>query len=177
MEIWKPVIGFEGSYEVSQLGNVRSIDRKRTYKDGRVACFKGKALKPVLNGDGYLQVQLNMAQKTKTMRVHRMVAEAFIPNDGNLPEVNHKDENKLNNSVRNLEWCDHLYNSRYGTRGERISRRHSHTVVAYLPGDPGAAMCFDSMKTAATHFRVSHETIRQAIKYGWKCRGHILVRG
>lgn len=108
LEIWKPVVGFESIYEVSNFGNVRVIKTK-------------KLRKLQLNYKGYLVVILFNGKFRKTFSAHRLVAEAFIPNPLNLPQINHRDENKLNNYVDNLEWCDAKYNSNYGSRNNRIS--------------------------------------------------------
>ena len=107
-EYWKSVVGYEGLYMVSNWGRVKSI------KFG-----KERILKPVTNSSGYLLVGLYKNNIEKKYSVHRLVAEAFIPNPYNLPQVNHKDENKQNNVVSNLEWCTHEYNNTYGTRIER----------------------------------------------------------
>ena len=110
-EIWKPVVGYEGLYEVSSLGRVRSLDRY----DGRNHFIKGRILKLNDGGRGYLDVQLCSNGKVKHHLVHRMVAESFIQNPDNLPQVNHRDENPSNDNVDNLEWCDAKYNINYGT--------------------------------------------------------------
>lgn len=115
-EIWKPVVGYEGLYEVSSLGRVRSLDRY----DRMNHFWKGRILKLCTDGAGYLMVGLCSNSKVKTYKVHRLVAQAFIPNPDNLPEVNHIDEDKRNNRVDNLEMCDGKYNSNYGTRKDRI---------------------------------------------------------
>lgn len=112
-EIWKPVVGFEGLYEVSCLGRVRSLDKIVRYSRGidNFARRKGKLLSPKVANTGYHEVVLighNGSRNNK--RVHRLVAEAFIPNPNNYPIINHKDENKLNNLVSNLEWCTVRYN-------------------------------------------------------------------
>ena len=119
-EIWKPVKDFEGYYEVSNLGRVRSIDR--VIYDTIRKCdrlLKGKVLTIRDNGHGYKSVMLCVNHKIYHRYVHRLVAEAFIDNSGNYPYVNHKDENKWNNSSDNLEWCDGSYNNNYGTRTQR----------------------------------------------------------
>lgn len=124
-EEWRAIKGYEGLYEVSNLGRVRSLDRMyyKHYKDGRVIRTKlrGRILKPTINnnGAGYYMVSLVYKNVYVTRTVHRLVAIAFIPNPDNLPEVNHKDENTRNNCVDNLEWCTRLYNARYGTGIER----------------------------------------------------------
>ena len=119
-EIWKPVIGYEGLYEVSNLGRVRSVDRLVNYSNGQIHLHKGRILSPgVTDKLGYLQVALCNNGKIKHKMVYRLVAEAFIPNPDNLPQVNHKDENAFNNCVDNLEWCTIEYNINYGTRTQK----------------------------------------------------------
>ena len=117
---WRPIEGYEGLYEVSNTGQVRSFDRYVKYSNGRIHLHKGKVLSPSIRYDGYLVVLLSYNGKHKMFSVHRLVAEAFIPNPDNLPQVNHKDEDKTNNSVENLEWCDNKYNMNYGTRKRRV---------------------------------------------------------
>jgi hypothetical protein len=106
-------------YEVSNLGRVRSLDRVYTqlYPNGKeqLRHIKGSILKFETNNTGYLAIQLYDRGKRKRYLVHRLVAEAFIPNPNNLPEVNHKDECKTNNRADNLEWCNGKYNSNFGT--------------------------------------------------------------
>ena len=119
-EIWKPVKGFEGYYEVSNLGRVRSVDRLVKYSNGQIHLHKGRILSPgLVHKLGYLQVALCNNGKIKHKMVYRLVAEAFIPNPDNLPQVNHKDENAFNNCVENLEWCTIEYNINYGTRTQK----------------------------------------------------------
>ena len=120
MENWKQINGFEGYYEVSNLGRVRSIDR--VVVDNVRNCerlLKGKILIQRDNGSGYKGVQFCKEHKLYNKYVHRLVAEAFIPNQDDLPQVNHKDEDKSNNRVDNLEWCTSFYNNEYGTRKKR----------------------------------------------------------
>ena len=107
-EIWKDIKGYEGLYQVSNLGNVRSMDR--ITRDGRK--IKGKNIKPHTNGNSrYLRVALCNNGKIKYENIHRLVAKAFIPNPENKPEVNHKDENPSNNFIDNLEWMTSKENS------------------------------------------------------------------
>ena len=119
-EIWCPIKGYEGLYGVSDQGRVRSLKfgKERILKQGRA-------------GGGYLQVGLRKNRERKMCYVHRIVAQTFIPNPDNLPEVNHIDENKENNSVQNLEWCDRKYNINYGTRNQRQSEKLSKPILQY----------------------------------------------
>lgn len=114
-EIWKDIEGYEGLYQVSNLGRVRSFDR--IDRLGRLR--PGVILRPLMNTYGYIQVSFCKEGKEKKLQVHRLVAQAFIPNPEGLPQINHKDENPKNNRVDNLEWCDGKYNCNYGTRNER----------------------------------------------------------
>ena len=137
-EIWKDIKGFEGRYQVSNLGRVRSLDfvqiGRNQFGYSYEVIRKGRVLKPKISVWGYNRVSLSINRKISYRSIHRLVAMAFIPNPDNLPEVNHKDENKLNNVVcfnpdgsidtehTNLEWCTGLYNLRYGTRVERMQK-------------------------------------------------------
>ena len=118
-EIWRPIEGYEGLYEVSNTGRVRSVDRYVKTCYGSYRLYKGKVLSLVITSYGYFVVSLHFNGKQNTIKVHRIVAQAFIPNPDNLPEVNHKDEVKTNNNVDNLEWCDSKYNNSYGSKIER----------------------------------------------------------
>lgn len=118
-EIWKSINGFEGLYEVSNFGNVRSVDRLVNHHKGGKSLRKGKILNPSI-GNGYYGVILSKEGHIKRMAIHRLVAEAFIPNPNNLPQINHKDEDKLNNIYTNLEWCDCKYNINYGSSLDKM---------------------------------------------------------
>lgn len=121
-EIWKDIKNYEGLYQVSNLGNVRSLNRivSCNIKNNNKAIKKGKILKPNKKRNGYLQVCLLNKQKRKYCNIHRLVAETFIPNLNHLSQVNHIDENKDNNCVDNLEWCSPKYNCNFGTRNSKI---------------------------------------------------------
>ena len=112
-EEWKDVVGYEGLYAISTLGNIKSLLRRtNALKQGK-RLLKEKYMSPVCNRYGYLYLNLWKNKKRQTVTIHRLVAETFVPNLQNLPMVNHKDGNKTNNCVTNLEWCDQSYNERH----------------------------------------------------------------
>ena len=100
-EVWKDLKGYEKYYSVSNMGRIKSKSRIIIKSNGVKVNYEGKILSPIVNSDGYLQFKLYTDNGYKTTRLHRAIAETFIPNPDNLPEVNHKDENKLNNNVEN----------------------------------------------------------------------------
>lgn len=114
-EIWKTIECYE-NYMVSNFGRVKSLNYKRTGKEGIIGIHKDKK--------GYIIFRLFKNGISQQHKAHRLVAQTFIPNPQNLPCVNHKDENKQNNCVSNLEWCDVKYNNNYGTRNKKISKSH-----------------------------------------------------
>ncbi len=126
-EIWKDIKGYEGLYQVSNLGKVKRLSRIMIDSLGRKINISEKILKPsfTTKNNGYYLVKLTKNKKSKMYLLHVLVAKNFIPNPLGLPQVNHKDENKLNNSLNNLEWCTVKYNNNYGTKRERLSKNHS----------------------------------------------------
>ena len=118
MNLMKDVVGYEGLYAVTSCGKVYSYKSK-------------KFLKPGVYKKGYLFVNLWKDGGYKSKQIHRLVAEAYIPNPDNLPQINHKDENKTNNCLQNLEWCTSKYNNNYGTRNERRSDKLKKPIIQY----------------------------------------------
>lgn len=110
-EIWKDVIGFEGYYQVSNLGKVRSLDRIVEHTYSKKLTLKGVEMKPQINFGGYCQVRLCKDNNTRGYVIHRLVAQAFIPNPDNKPQVNHINGIKTDNRVENLEWVTHRENA------------------------------------------------------------------
>ena len=116
-EIWKPVVWYEGLYEVSSLGNMRSLNYKLTWNT--------KILKPYKNIDGYMRLSL-WSRKQKCVHIHRVVSESFISNPENKPQVNHKNWIKNDNRVENLEWCTAMENIRHGRKLWLIKNHNNH---------------------------------------------------
>ena len=122
-EIYRDIKGYEGLYQVSNLGNVKSLNYNNTNKE--------KVLQLCAHEKGYLYVGLYKNGKRKSYIVHRLVAETFLNNPDNLPEINHKDENKTNNCVDNLEWCTTKYNINYGIHNEKMAKKLSKPINQY----------------------------------------------
>lgn len=141
-EEWRPIPGYVGKYEVSNYGRVKSYkwQKERILLHGK-------------NNMGYYYVTLCKDSKKKSCTIHRLVAEAFIPNPSNLAEVNHKDERKENNYVENLEWCNRDYNLAYGTRCQRISEKNSKPILQ-LDKEGNVIKAWPSMSRAAESFGV-----------------------
>lgn len=156
-EIWKPVPGYEGYYEISNTGKVRSLTRTITDSLGKTRIYPGKILTQK-NVKGYYKLQLSKDGTRKEYFVHRLLAEAFIPNPDNLPAVNHKDENKQNNNIDNLEWCTVEYNNRYGTKNERCSQTKSKPVIMCDKNTQKPIKEFPSVKIAADELGISQSS-------------------
>ena len=122
-EVWKDIKGYEGRYQVSNMGRVKSLRRTTIGRNGSKRTVRERILKPRANSSGYLQARLCKGSgKVKTFKVHRLVCEAFHENPVNKPCVNHIDENKTNNTASNLEWCTIKENNNHGTRTTRTSK-------------------------------------------------------
>lgn len=128
MEQWKNI---NSNYQVSNYGNVRGVDRYVMCRNGHTRLQKGIILKQRLNKKtGYMQVLLNYGKGIKKMfNIHRLVAEAFIPNPNKYIEINHKDCDKTNNVVSNLEWCDRSYNFNYADANEKRGKTHKRKII------------------------------------------------
>jgi len=168
-ETWKDVIGFEGFYQVSNYGRVKSIDRTQTVTwNGKKVSkqLRGRIIAQSRQNGGYVIANLSANSRRREMTIHRMVAMAFIDNPQNLKEVNHKDGNKNNNTVWNLEWCDRSENLRHrvrvlGQKGNSVPVRCIDTGKVY-----------SSIKAAAKATGVSTAAINVALKKGYRCGGY-----
>ena len=171
-EIWKDVVGSEGLYEVSNLGNVRSCDRTVQHKNGKVQQVYGRIMSTYSIG-GYLHVKLSKDGHSKSTLLHRIVAEAFISNDSNLPQVNHIDCNKLNNNVSNLEWCTAKENTYHAYRNGLIPKMMVPIYAENL--ETGEILEFDSVYSFARSYNVSsamlhlqHQTLVSGFRLRYK---------
>ena len=151
-EIWKDIKGYEGKYQVSNLGRVKSLNYRRTGKEGFIKMYDNK--------NGYLYVNLN----GKFCRVHRLVADTFIENPNKLTDVNHIDENKYNNCVNNLEWMSHKDNVNYGNcinkRRKVMTDKKGIKIYQYTK-DCEFIKEYCSMHEAARQTGITCEGIRQ----------------
>lgn len=136
MEQWLPIVGYEGYYEVSDRGRVRSLDREVVYTDGRVYWYRGKILKCNVNKtNGALMVHLYKGCNRQAHTVHRLVLNAFCPTSNNSLEVNHKNGNRADNSLNNLEWCTRQENMKHGFETGLINNtgtNHGNNVYSDL---------------------------------------------
>ena len=153
-DIWKDVSGYEGLYQVSCSGLIRSIDKiinGCNYKPRRII---GKILTPYISLNGYLTITLSKNNVLKNHRLHRIIAKAFLSNPQNLPEINHKNENKRDNNITNLEWCTKLYNIRYGNGISKRSKLNTNQVFSILKDGR-------TLKEIAKDYNVHFTTISQ----------------
>ena len=135
-EEWRDVKGYEGLYQVSSMGRVKSLERKLPHWRGGERTVKECILKPGMDKGGYLRVVLCAGGKTRMFLVHRLVCEAFHENPDNKPQVNHINEIKTDNRACNLEWCTRKQNINHGSRTERVAKARSKPVGQYtLDGD------------------------------------------
>lgn len=147
-EIWKDIEGYEGLYQVSNLGRVKSLPRNTNnqYKNGLVK-------KNIVRGKGYYYVNL-YNKSTKLFTIHKLVAEAFIPNPNNLPCVNHIDGNKLNNKIDNLEWCSYSNNEIHAYNNDLKAPIFKKVNQYDLNGN--FIKTWNSIKEAQTFFKTTH---------------------
>lgn len=166
METWKSVVGYEGLYEVSDLGRVKSLWYGRE-----------RILKPGKSNKGYLYVVLCKDGETKkTLHIHRLVAEAFIPNPNNLETVNHKDEVKTNNVATNLEWLSMKDNDNYGTRNNRVAEAKSKQVRMFNKSTGELLATFPSTVEAGRVTGIVQQNISKCCNGGRKSAGGYVWR-
>jgi NUMOD4 motif/HNH endonuclease len=175
-ESWKPVLGYEGRYEVSSYGRVKVLSRIVTRQSGAYA-MKAKLFKLVMSrNEGYFKVSFQVNMARRTFWVHRLVATAFLPNPHNLPCVNHKDGNKTNNHTSNLEWCTYkeniahglltgIYNYEKMKECLAMSNMNKKSVLQFDISGQNYIRTWESAASAARHLGVNFRGISSS------CRG------
>lgn len=172
-EVWKDVKGYEGLYQVSNIGRVKSLPRLQVCRFPRIT--HERILNWCIEQSGYASVRLyDKGGKPKRIKVHRLVAENFIENPNIYPCINHKDENKLNNKAENLEWCTSKYNTNYGSAIEKsaigrrkiiIAENEKTKEILTFVGGTEAAKYFNTHKSYI--WRICKKEII-ALGYKWK---------
>lgn len=169
-EVWKDIPNYEGLYQVSNLGRVKSFRRSTNHR------YESEyILKPLHANNGYCQVTLYDNTIRHKFLIHRLVAQAFIPNPENLPQVNHKDENPYNNAASNLEWCTNEYNNAYGTAKIRMADTKSHPIEQ-LTIDGKVIAIYRSVRIACEMIGVTKSSLGHAIRNGTNCKGYFWRR-
>lgn len=165
-EVWKDIPGYEGLYQASTYGRVKSMEKYRTVnRFGGLQLLPEKILIPSPNKKGYLHLSLCNSDGKSTRRVHKLICSTFLPHfNKEHTQINHKNEDKTDNRVENLEWCTATYNNNYGSRNERASRASSKSIARYdLNGN--YIDCYSSAKEIEEVFGFCKEGIRAC------CRG------
>lgn len=185
-EIWKDIKGYEGLYQVSNTGKVKSLN-KIIHKNNKTVNKKEKILKPI-KSNKYLQVVLYNNKKTKKFYIHRLVAEAFIKNYNKYPCINHKDENPANNNVENLEYCTQKYNNNYGNHNLKLketkTKKYGKKINQY-DLDGNFIKTWNSIREAEKELNISNANICKCLKdkkycksaggYKWKYKNEYMV--
>lgn len=160
-EIWKDVVDYEGLYKVSSFGRVKRVESKvkTCLKNlNGVKIVKERIKTPIIINK-YYSVHLCKEGKTQQCRIHRLVAKAFIPNPKNFPQINHKDENKLNNRVENLEWCSSKYNQNYGSRSYKRIHSNTKEIAKINPNTMEVVELYFSLMEASRKNNISFKAI------------------
>ena len=154
VEFWRQIAGYEGIYEISTFGRIRSLPKYRKTKYNTKALYKGVVLKPILQQNGYVYANLHKSNKPKLFRIHRLVAIAFIPNSENKPQINHKNGIKTDNSVVNLEWV---------TASENVKHAYKNGLSRILKAQNGrnAILKNEDVKMAREIYNTTNLTQKQ----------------
>ncbi|UUW40520.1 homing endonuclease [Enterococcus phage vB_Efm_LG62] len=161
-ELWKDIKGYEGLYQVSNLGRVKRLKGKYISTE--------RILKPTKHTTGYLRVKLCKNNVRFNKKIHRLVAEAFIPNPENKPQVNHIDEDKTNNIISNLEWMTAKENINHGTHNERVSKTMGIPIIA-INCITGESKEFHGITECARQLGLQHQHISAVLKGRYKQTG------
>ena len=167
-EVWKPVVGYEGIYEVSNFGRVLSLDRLVPLRNNAIRPTKGRIITPCLKPNGYLYITLKRDGRQKMRFVHRLVAQHFLDNPDNKPEVNHIDFDKTNNKADNLEWCSKsenaLHNILHNKARQRLTKEDVLEIRRRKTSGESCKAVYDSYKE-----RVSFSAFAKAYRgYTWR---------
>lgn len=173
MEIWKNIDGYDG-YQVSNTGKVRGVGRIAKSYFGKVSFIEGKELAQRVNTSGYLDAHIG-GKSGKMVCVHVLVAKAFVPLVSGREQVNHIDENKLNNNVENLEWCTQLENNIHGTRISRISEANRNPVLC-INANNGFVIEFKSVNSAVSCMSTTKRTIKKCFESVTPYRGWTWIK-
>ncbi|CYW53522.1 TPA: HNH endonuclease [Streptococcus suis] len=176
-ENWKDIVGYEGYYQVSDFGRVRSLDREITKKDGRTMVVRGRVMEGTIKDNGYIQISLWKENKGQSFYLHRLVILAFSDSEP-LETVNHIDGNKRNNNFRNLEWASYRDNNVHAIKNGLNStkhRRNKRGSIPVLQFDLNANLVkqYPSMRQAHRETGIDCTAIGHSIKKGWKAGGYI----
>lgn len=167
MEIWKAVPGYEGHYEVSSMGRVRSVDRITPHPRNKSMCLprRGRILRWEFDKYGYPVVTLSRESKTKTFKIHRIVALAFIPNPDNLPQVDHKNNLKYDNRPENLRWCTTQQNTAWRDEKNRPQVLCKETGAKFKNSyDAAAWVIKKGLKTKKGIYTTNYKTVARNIR-------------
>ena len=170
-EMWKTIPGYEGEYEASTFGMVRSVDRiilkGKRHVPSRV---RGQIISPYKRSDGYLRVDMSKHGVRRHEKLHSIIARTFIPNPEHKSTVNHIDENKLNNTVENLEWMTNEENVNYGTRIQRVKEKYGHSIIRISPSHHIES--FLTLHDAESKTGIHRQSIAYAIKNKTLLKGY-----
>lgn len=174
-EIWKDIPGYEGYYQVSNMGRIKSLERIVHYKPGsksgnphKCHIVRERILLQHIGDHGYYVVTLSKGNERKLALVHRLIAIAFVRNQepDTMKDINHKDGCRTNNDINNLEWCTRRYNVLHGYRSNKHLPNNRKPVICIDTGD-----VFISFADAARKHKISKSSIWRSIKYGVKSHG------
>lgn len=178
-EIWKDIKDYEGAYQCSSYGRVKSLDRYIEEHNGKKQFRKGQIIKPRLNKNGYLQLALNKNAKRKMVYVHILIAETFLDNYKKLETVNHKDGNKLNNNIDNLEWSSYSNNNQhsYDELHRPAAREGAKPKKVYIIDTyDNSVKWFNSIKETTDNIGLSHTQINRYIHSDKKWKGRYIFK-
>lgn len=177
-EIWKDIKGYEGLYQCSTYGNIRSLDRYVYESSGKRQFRKGQLIIPRKNKNGYLQFALNKNSKRKMVYIHLIVAETFIENTNKNDTVNHKDGNKLNNNIENLEWCSYSENNlhAYKELNRRVVNEGASPKPVYVIDTINKSLeYYKSITETSNAIKLSHTQINRYIHSNKKWKGRYIL--